>query len=106
MANLQGGGAPQQKGKPQMSHVKMAQKMSCCAYFVKQQDWMIFGFGGKQEKRGDLICPSASCRQKVGVYSLEDIQPDGTDAGGLKCTCDAVVSPGFLIFKSKTTTTV
>ena len=48
----------------------MAQKVSCCEYFVTKQKWMVLGYN-KMERTGDLICPTSTCRTKVGVYALE-----------------------------------
>ena len=77
---------------------------------------MILGYDGKNHQSGHLICPSATCRQKLGVFALKNEKYVGEgesgeigtlkDVGGLKCSCEAVVSPGFLIFKSKVRTEI
>ena len=83
----------------------MSQVMSCTEYFVRKQPWMIYGFDNRHEKQGFLYCPTSTCRLRIGIFSLSNLGEDGVDNGGIKCSCDTLVSPGFLVYKSKTKAT-
>lgn len=83
----------------------MAQMMSCTEYFVRRKPWMILGFNKKDEPQGDLVCPTATCRRKIGLYSLEN-KAGEKGGGGIRCTCEALISPAFLVFKSRLKNTI
>ena len=83
----------------------MAQGMSCTEYFVAQKSWMILGYSKADKLSGDLVCPTATCRRKIGLYAMSNIQ-NGIDIGGIECTCEAHISPAFLVFKSRLKNTI
>ena len=87
------------------SKVSMAQGLSCTEYFVQRKTWMILGYSKKDELAGDLVCPTATCRRKIGLFALQNMVGH-EDKGGIKCTCEAHISPAFLVFKSRLKNTI
>ena len=66
---------------------------------------MILGYSKADKLSGDLVCPTATCRRKIGLYAMPNIV-DGVDIGGITCTCEAHISPAFLVFKSRLKNTI
>lgn len=44
----------------------------------------------EEEAVGLLLCPKSTCKTQLGVWG-----------NSVTCTCDTIVKPAFLIYKSK-----
>jgi hypothetical protein len=72
------------------SNVKVGQRLSCTEYFIKQKEWMCDTHTAEPGAVGVLMCPKTGCGEQIGLWGHS-----------LQCTCDKIVRPAFLVYKSK-----
>jgi hypothetical protein len=64
-------------------------RISCCEYFLVRMDWMVL-----PKDYGDILCPKSNCKARLGVYNNHPEK-------GIMCTCGKMITPGYLVYKSK-----